>query len=414
MNMPSNKSYDLIIWGASGFTGRLVAEYLFQQYTKGNGEKAALRWAMAGRNKEKLEKVRSQVADDSIPLIIADSHDRQSLEAMSAQSKVICTTVGPYGKYGSELVAACIATGTHCCDLTGEVLWMRDMIDKNHESAKAKGVKIVHTCGFDSIPSDMGVYYIQQQVKANTGQAAQGIKMRLKAASGGLSGGTYASMNDTLEKVRDNKKLYKTLIEPYSLNPEGEQNGPDKPDLQAVVFDKQANSWIFPFIMAGINTKVVRRSNALAGYPYGKAFRYDEAVMSGKGISGRMKGIANAAGLGLVMLAKPGSFLRKMLNRFFPKPGEGPNKQERENGFYNMRFYTTHADGSTGLGKVTGDRDPGYGSTSKMLAECGICLAKDQTPDVAGVLTPSIAMGDALLKRLQANAGLTFEYKADA
>ncbi|MEM1121979.1 MAG: saccharopine dehydrogenase NADP-binding domain-containing protein [Bacteroidota bacterium] len=404
----ATRTYDLIVWGASGFTGRLVAEYLFKNYGVNNG----LNWAMAGRNSDKLAKVRSEVADDSVPMVIADSKDRKSLDAMTQSTTVICTTVGPYAKYGTELVEACIDNKTHYCDLAGEVQWMRRMIDQHHEKAKANGVKIVHTCGFDSIPSDMGVYYVQKMAMEQTGQPAKEINMRVRAMKGGMSGGTYASMSEMKVEAQKDKSIYKILRNPYGLNPEGERSGPDGIDLMSVVYDKTAKSWIFPFVMAGINTRVVRRSNALAGYPYGKDFQYDEAMLSGDGLSGRMKGMATAGVMGVVMMAKPGSLLKKGVDAILPDPGEGPSKKERENGFYNLLFFTTLADGSMAKGKVTGDRDPGYGSTSKMLAESAICLAVDELPDVAGMLTPSVAMGDALLKRLEDNAGLTFSYKS--
>jgi len=400
-----NKEFDIIVWGASGFTGKLVAEYLFKKYGQAN----KVKWAIAGRNQSKLEKIRAEVADDSIPIIIADSHDQKSLKEMVQQTKVICTTVGPYAKYGSELVAACVTHKTDYCDLTGEVQWMRKMIDQHHETAKTNGTKIVHTCGFDSIPSDMGVYFVQKEAMARTGEPARQIKMRVRAFKGGLSGGTYASLNNVLVEAREDRSIYATLLNPYGLNPKGEDSGPDKRDLQSVVYDKTAKSWIYPFIMAGINTKVVRRSNALANYSYGKNFRYDEAVLSGDGFKGRLKGISSALPLGLMML-KPGSFLKKIIDKKLPNPGEGPNKTERESGFYNLKFYATLHNGSLATCKVTGDMDPGYGSTSKMLAESAICLAKDDLPNASGLLTPSVAMGDALLQRLQNNAGLTFEY----
>lgn len=406
MTNNKNKEFDIIVWGASGFTGRLVAEYLFQKY----GNDANLKWAMGGRNQGKLEKVRAEVADDSIPLVIADSHDETSLHAMVQRTKVMCTTVGPYAKYGSKLVEACVTNQVDYCDLTGEVQWMRRMIDKHHETAKANGTKIVHTCGFDSIPFDMGVYFMQKEAKAKTGKRAKQINMRVRAFSGGISGGTYASLNNVLAEAREDKSIYAVLLNPYGLNPKGEDSGPDKRDLQSVVYDKTAKSWIYPFIMAGINTKVVRRSNALSGYPYGKDFRYDEAVMSGDGISGRIKGITAAVPLGLISVLKPGSFLKKMVDKRLPKPGEGPSKTAREKGFYKLKFFTVLEDDSSVVGTVTGDMDPGYGSTSKMLAESAICLAKDDLADMGGVLTPSVAMGDALLQRLQENAGLTFSY----
>ncbi|MGB0931035.1 MAG: saccharopine dehydrogenase family protein [Chitinophagales bacterium] len=402
--MSHSREFDIIVWGASGFTGRLVAEYLFKNYSSDD----SLKWAMAGRNQAKLEKVRAEVANDTIPLVIADSQDEASLKAMVQRTKVVCTTVGPYAKYGSKLVGACVENQTDYCDLAGEVQWMRRMIDQHHEAAKANGTKIVHTCGFDSIPSDMGVYYTQQQAKNKTGQPAKQIKMRVRAFKGEMSGGTYASLGNVMVEAQKDKSIYKILTNPYSLNPEGEQTGPDKPDLQAVVYDKASKNWIYPFIMAGINTKVVRRSNALSGYSYGKDFRYDEAMMSGDGIGGRIKGTIAAVGLGVLMLAKPGSLVKKGVDALLPKPGEGPNKKVREAGFYNLKFIATLDDNSTMTTKVTGDMDPGYGSTSKMMAESAISLAKDSLPDIGGVLTPSVAMGDALLKRLQDHAGLTF------
>lgn len=402
--MSHSREFDIIVWGASGFTGRLVAEYLFDKYGVGN----SIKWAMAGRNKDKLEKVRTQMANANIPIIIADSQDEESLTAMVKRAKVICTTVGPYAKYGSKLVAACVANQTDYCDLAGEVQWMRRMIDQHHETAKTNGTKIVHTCGFDSIPSDMGVYYVQQQAKNISGNYAKDIKMRVRAFKGEMSGGTYASLGNVMAEAQKDKSIYKVLTNPYGLNPEGEQSGPDKKDLQSVVYDKATQNWIYPFIMAGINTKVVRRSNALMGYPYGKDFRYEEAVMGGKGISGRVKSTITALGMGVMMLAKPGSLVKKGVDAVLPKPGEGPNKKAREEGFYNLKFIATLKDGSILNGKVTGDMDPGYGSTSKMMAESAICLAKDEIPNVGGMLTPSVAMGDALLKRLEENAGLTF------
>ena len=404
--MDPTKEFDIIVWGASGFTGRLVAAYLFKQY----GTQGDLKWAMAGRNQEKLTAVRAEVADSSVPIVLADSDDEASLKAMILRTKVVCTTVGPYVTYGSKLVAACITHGAHYCDLAGEVQWMRQMIDKHHEEAQANGVKIVHTCGFDSIPSDMGVYFTQKEALAQKGQRAKRIRMRVAGMRGGLSGGTYASLSKVLEEAMQDKEIYKVLVNPYGLNPTDKQEGGDHPDLQKVIFDPTSKSWIGPFIMAGINTKVVRRSNALSGYAYGNDFRYDEATMSGKGFKGRMKGIMSALPL-ILMTAKPGSILKRIANRMFPKPGEGPTKDQRENGFYSLRFYATLEDGSTALGKVTGDKDPGYGSTSKMLGEAAVCLAKDSLPEISGILTPSTAMGDPLLDRLEKHAGLTFSFK---
>ena len=399
-----NRKYDLVIWGASGFTGRLVAEYLLGKYGINND----LKWAVGGRNTNKLEKVMTEIGAAEIPRITADSLDKASLDAMASQTKVICTTVGPYAKYGDELVASCIENGTDYCDLTGEVQWMRRMIDQHHPNAKAKGVRIVHTCGFDSIPSDMGVYFLQKEAQKQLGSACQKISMRVKAVKGAASGGTIASMKNISDEVKEDKSIYKILFNPYSLCPDGERQGPDKADLQKVKKDSISGSYIAPFIMATINTKVVRRSNALLEYQYGKDFLYDESMMVGKGFNGKIKGNLVLFSLGLAM-ASPDSALGKVASWFLPKPGEGPDKEARENGFYKFIFFGETADGKKIQGTVKGDKDPGYGSTSKMLGEAAVSLAKDELPAVSGMLTPSVAFGDKLLERLEANAGLTFE-----
>jgi short subunit dehydrogenase-like uncharacterized protein len=405
--MNQSREFDIIIWGASGFTGRLVTLYLFEKY----GTTGDLKWAMGGRDLTKLEKVRDEVADKNIPLVIADSNDKISLINMVNRTKVICTTVGPYAKYGSNLVEACIKSHIYYCDLAGEVQWMHKMINRHHEEAKINGSKIVHACGFDSIPSDMGVYFIQREAKAKRGVTAQKIKMRVAGISGGISGGTYASLSQVLEEARKDKEVYKILTNPYALNPFNEQFGKDKSDLKSVIFDKASQAWIGPFIMASINTKVVRRSNFLSNYAYGKGFRYDEATIFGKGFFGRIKGIIGVISIGIILSAKDGSLFKKGLDILFPNAGEGPTKKKMRMGFYNLRFYITLDNGSNAFAKVTGDMDPGYGSSSKMLAESAVCLAKDKLSNISGVLTPSVAMGDSLLKRLEENAGLTFSFK---
>ena len=405
--MKKTREFDVIIWGASGFTGRLVASYIFKKY----GSNKDLKWAMAGRNLDKLKLVRSEVANENVSLLLADSNDQVSLNDLTKRTSVICTTVGPYAKYGSKLVQACVENQTHYCDLAGEVQWIRKVIDKHHESAKSNGTKIVNCCGFDSIPSDMGVYFIQNDARNKGIKIAKHIEMRVAGVSGGISGGTYESLSQVNAEAFKDKDVFKVLINPYGLNPVGEQNGLDSYDLRSVVFDNSSKNWIGPFLMAGINTKIVRRSNALDEYSYGKDFKYDEATLCGKGLSGRIKGIIGVIPLAILMSAKPGSFVKKIVDKILPKAGEGPDKNKRENGFYNLRFYITYDDGSKDVAKVIGDMDPGYGSTSKMLGEAAVCLAKDQLTDVGGVLTPSVAMGDKLLIRLKNNAGLTFSFK---
>ena len=398
-----SKEFDIIIWGATGFTGRLVAEYIFKNYSS---EK--LNWAIAGRDKKKLINVRDKIADENIPIIIADSFDEVSLTKMTQRTKVICSTVGPYSKYGSLLVKSCIKTNTHYCDLAGEAQWIRKIVDTYHQEAKNKKIRIVNSCGFDSIPSDIGVYFIYKNLP-DVNIKLDKISMRVSGFKGSLSGGTYASMNNIITEASKDRLIGKILTNPYGLNPEGQRSGPDKRDLNKVKYDEDSKSWIAPFMMAGINTKIVRRSNALSNYSYGKNFTYDESVMTGDGFRGRIRAIISVLPL-IFLSAKPGSLLKRIFNFFTPKPGQGPNKNERENGYYSMRFYIRYNDKSRALVRVTGDRDPGYGSTSKMLAESAICLSKDSLKDTYGVITPSIAMGDQILDRLQAKAGLTFKF----
>ena len=399
------KQFDIIIWGATSFTGKLVVEYLFKKFAS-----TKIKWAIAGRNKEKLENVRSKVADKNIPIFIADSFDEKSLSVIVKKSKVICSTVGPYSLYGSLLVELCVKHSTNYCDITGEAHWIRTIIDKFHEDAKKKKIKIVNSCGFDSIPSDMGVYFIQNEIKKAYKSYAKSIKMRVAGIRGGISGGTYGSMNNLLKEAYADKSVFKVLNNPYGLNPRDKMEGLDKKDLRKIIFDNESKSWIYPFIMAGINTKIVRRSNALSNFQYGKEFTYEEATMAGKGISGFWKAILALFPLAMIGI-NPNSFLKKIVNSFMPKPGEGPGIEKRKNGFYNLRFYITIDKKRKAFAKVIGDSDPGYGSTSKMLAESALSLAFDNLPGNYGVITPSFAMGDKLLNRLKENAGLSFEFK---
>ncbi len=401
------KTYDLIVWGATGFTGRLVAEYLYKQY----GANHSLRWAIAGRNEDKLERVRQELSAPELPILLADSLDKPSLEAMVRQTKVICSTVGPYALYGTPLVEACVENGTDYCDLTGEVQWIRRMIDTFHTRAANNQVKIVHCCGFDSIPFEYGVFFLQQEARSRTGEYCQRIKMRLKGARGGFSGGTFASLQNVMAEAEKDPSVKGIVENLYSLNPPNERSGPDKQDLQKAAYDEELHGWISPFVMALINTKVVRRGHALSGYPYGKGFRYEEATWHGSGLSARIIANLFAWGLNLLTKASPHSLIHKIINRFSPKPGEGPSEKVREAGFFNLLFLGQLADGRQLVAKVKGDNDPGYGSTSKMVAESAVCLAidRDQLPNQFGVLTPHTAMGSVLFERLIQNAGLRFE-----
>jgi len=406
MNQPQSE-FDVIVWGATGFTGRLVVEYLLERY----GLDTSVRWAIAGRNQAKLDTLKAELGDaaSELPTFTADSHDRDSLQALVARTRVIITTVGPYAKYGSELVAACVENGTHYCDLAGEAQFMRKMIDQHEQAARQSGARIVHACGFDSVPSDIGVYYLQQQARLQFGVPCSRVTMRVKAMKGSVSGGTIDSMMNAIEEAKTDREVARVLVNPYSLCPEGARKGPDKRDQTGPVKDEDHGVWTAPFVMAGINTKIVRRSNALMNAAYGPGFRYQEAMWTGAGITGYFKAMQITLGLGVVMLAGSVDVLRAGMQKLFlPKPGEGPDRDQRDNGFYNFIMLGKTDDGKTITVKVRGDRDPGYGSTSKILGECGVCLALDELPVGGGFWTPASAMGDALLKRLPQSAGLTF------
>lgn len=404
----NSRQYDLVVCGATGFTGRLVIEYLNRNHPQGG----MLRWAASGRDPGKLQQVLSEVAGTAhaIPVIVADNNDSSSLKSLAASTRVVLTTVGPYAKFGTPLVEACVEAGTHYCDLSGEPQWMRRMIDGYQDAAAASGARIVHSCGFDSIPSDFGVWFLQRESQKVYGQPCRKIRMLVRAMKGGASGGTIASLTAAMDEARKDRNIARILVDPYALNPPGERSGPDRRDQTGVLYDEQAGTWTAPFIMAGINTKIVRRSNALTGYPWGRDFQYSEAVMTGPGVTGWSKAAMMTGGLGAFMFANAHQLSRKfVVNRLVPKPGEGPTHTERENGFFRLIFFGTLADGKLVRASVTGDRDPGYGSTSKMLSESAICQALDALPVRGGFWTPVSAMGEALFKRLTEKAGIKFE-----
>ena len=403
-----DRKYDVIVYGATGFTGKLVADYLARQYGIGKD----LNWAIAGRSASKLESVRDSLGPGAagLEIIVADSADGPALDSLAQQTRVVLSTVGPYALYGSELVRACVDAGTDYCDLAGEVQWIRKMIDTHHDRAAETGARIVHCCGFDSIPMDIGVYFLQQAAKDSYGDYCQSIALYVKATKGTASGGTLASIMNIIEETRRDREIAKILVHPYSLNPAGERDGPDGRDQQKVIYDEKAKAWTAPFVMAGVNTKIVRRSNALAGYPYGRDFRYREAVLSGKGAGGWFSGAGMTLGIGSLVLGASFAPTRKLLQKFvLPKPGEGPSPELQRSGFFNLMQIGTLPDGRIIRTRITGDQDPGYGSTSKMLSESAVCLARDEIQTTGGVWTPASAMGAPLLKRLRANAGLTFE-----
>ncbi|MEQ9519100.1 MAG: saccharopine dehydrogenase NADP-binding domain-containing protein [Parvibaculum sp.] len=388
--MAGQRKFDIIVYGATGFTGRLVAEYLSKQYADG-----AVKWAMAGRSAKKLEEVRNLIgAPKTTPLIAADASDPDALKAMVESTKVVLTTVGPYQLYGAPLVAACAAAGTDYVDLCGEVPFMRQMIDAHQQTAQKSGARIVFSCGFDSIPFDLGVYFLQEQAKAKFGKPATRVKGRVRAMNGTLSGGTAASGRATMEAASKDKTIMGYLFDPYSLAPG--TKGVAQPDGQTPHEDAALGSWVAPFFMAVINTKNVHRSNFLLNNAYGADFAYDEMMLTGPGEKGKQT--ANIIATTDMMGGDD-----------VPQPGEGPSKAEREAGNYNVLFVGELADGKSIKVGVTGDKDPGYGSTSKMIAESAICLAND-VPDLkGGFWTTAPAFGMKLVERLRANAGLTFE-----
>lgn len=404
------REFDVIVIGATGFTGALVAEYLCERY----GLDGELRWAAAGRNEAKLEALRESLGHEAetLPVVVADTLDAESMNELAKRTRVVLTTVGPYARYGSEVVAACARNGTHYCDLAGEVQWIRRMIDAYDVTARKTGARIVHCCGFDSIPMDIGAWFLQQAAHERFGAYCQSIVLLVRAMKGGASGGTMASMMNLMREAREDREVARVLARPYSLNPDGEQRGPDRGDQRGVRFDDDARSWTAPFIMATVNTRVVRRTHALLGYPWGPDFRYREAIRTGRGTAGWTRAATITAGLaGLVGLASFGAS-RGLLERYaLPKPGTGPDAKARENGFFRLQQIGRLADGRRIESRISGDRDPGYGSTSKMLAESAVCLAKDDLVAAGGVLTPAAAMAAPLMQRLTSNAGLSFEIR---
>lgn len=400
----SAQEFDVIVYGATGFTGRLVAEYFQKTY----GASGEVRWAMAGRDEDKLKAVRAEIgAPHSLPLIVANASESGALDTLAHRARVIITTVGPYQRYGEGLLAACAKAGTDYVDLCGEPNWMAAMIAKYEKTAQQSGARIVFSCGFDSIPFDCGVWYLQQEAKSRFGQPLRDVRGRVRKMKGTFSGGTMASMLATFEAIKRDPPLAARMTDPFLLSPE--RLAP-QPDGDVVTEDADINSWAAPFVMASINTKNVHRTNALAKYPYGRDFTYSEMMATGGGPKGqqRAKSAHSASNMQRALLGFPPT--RFLLTRFaLPKPGEGPDKEARETGMYDVMFVGAAADGRTLRASVYGDKDPGYGSTSKMLSEAALVLndtSRQTTP--GGVWTPAAAMGDALIARLQQKAGLTF------
>ncbi len=386
----TSREFDIVVYGATGYTGRLVAEHFVREY---GGQPGAPRWAMAGRSRDKLAEVRDMIgAPADTPLVVADADDPGTLDAMCHRARVVLTTVGPYQLYGSELVAACARSGTDYADLCGEPGWMREMIDAHHDQAKASGARIAFSSGFDSIPFDLGVLMLQGEAVKRFGKPAPRVRGRVRSMQGTFSGGTAASLTATVKAVAKNPKLALLLQSPFALTPGFE--GPDQPMGLLPHYEDDLGRWAAPFIMATINVKNVHRTNFLAGFPYGEDFRYDEMMLTSPGEAGKAAAHAVAGLLKNPFGAKP------------PAPGEGPSADERENGHYDVLFVGDMPTGETLQYAVKGRYDPGYGSTSRMLAETGMALLASDAPGAIG--TPGSILGEALVERLRDHAEITF------
>jgi len=392
--MGNTRELGIIVYGATGYTGKLVAEYLNNQYGVGG----AVSWAMAGRSEEKLAAVRDELGISSdIPLIAADASDPDSIRDMVERAQVIITTVGPYQLYGSDLVAACATAGTDYVDLCGEPNWMQQMIAAHSDAARASGARIVFSCGFDSIPFDLGVFFLQQKAIERTGSPCKRVRGRVRGMKGVWSGGTLASFRATMAAAAKDPSIIASLTNPFALT-QG-FTGPEQPSGMKPMYDDVLDSWVAPFVMATINTKNIHRSNLLLDHLYGEDFVYDEMLLTGPGDKGEAMAKAVAED--------------KSMAEDTTAPGEGPTREQRETGFYDLLFVGEAADGSTLCAVVKGDMDPGYGSTSKMIAESAVCLLKNPDAASGGIWTPAPALGAALIDRLQRNAGLSFELEQD-
>ncbi|MFQ3248677.1 saccharopine dehydrogenase family protein [Glaciecola sp.] len=399
MSSDDNK-FDFILYGATSFVGQIMAEYL-AGYA---GEKFT--WAMAGRSESKLQALKARLNLTDIPHFVAEADDEIALKALCVETNAIVSTVGPYALYGETVVKVCAQSGTDYCDLTGEPQWIKQMLDKYEAEAKKSGARIVHCTGFDSIPSDLGVYKLQQVCIEESAKPAKHIKMRVRRLKGAASGGTIASMLNVFKETKENPALRRVLVNPYVLCPIGHPFKQRQKNHKGAEFDASLGIWTMPFVMASINERIVHRSNALLGNQYGEDFLYDEA-MSAKG---RFQAWTTTLSLGAFMLAASISPLRSLLAKYvLPKPGEGPSEEQQLNGMFDMRFYAKLENGEQRVVKVVGDRDPGYGSTGKMLAQAVLCLSKD-VPDLpGGFWTPASALNEPLIERLATHAGVTVE-----
>jgi short subunit dehydrogenase-like uncharacterized protein len=401
----TTRQHDVVVYGATSFVGQILCRYLVRRH----GTDGDLRWAIAGRNASKLDEVAASTGAD-VSRIVADASDRAALDELASSTKVVASTVGPYARYGSELVAAVVDAGGDYCDLTGEVQWMRRMIDAHQTRAEETGARIVHTCGFDSIPSDLGTWFLQQRAIEEFGVPCVEVRMSVKGARGGVSGGTAASGMQMFEEMAADPELRKLVGDPYVLAPVDLRQGPKQPGLSRPTRDDRFGSWVAPFVMAPTNSAVVLRSHALLGQPWGREFTYGETMMTGDGLVGGVAAWGMTAGLAAFTGAASFGPTRRLLGMVIPKPGTGPSEAKQHAGWFDLRFVGRTADGREIRTKVTGDADPGYGSTAKMLGESAVAfLDLDPATVGGGFWTPASAFGDALIERLEAHAGVRFD-----
>jgi short subunit dehydrogenase-like uncharacterized protein len=403
--MTDRRDHDLVVYGATSFVGQILCRYLVRRHGTGGD----LRWAIAGRSASKLADVARTTGAD-VPRIVADASDRGALEELAASTRVVASTVGPYALYGSELVSAVVEAGVDYCDLTGEVQWMRRMIDAHQTRAEATGARVVHACGFDSIPSDLGTWFTQQRAIEQFGEPCLEVRMSVKGAKGGVSGGTAASGMQMFEEMAADPRLRKVVGDPYVLAPVDLRHGPKQPGMGRPTRDDRFGSWVAPFVMAPTNSAVVLRSHALLGQPWGRDFTYGETMMTGDGVVGGVAAWGMTAGLAAFAGAASFGPTRALLGKVIPKPGSGPSEAAQQAGFFDLRFVGRTAAGREIRTQVTGDADPGYGSTAKMLGESAVALL-DLDPALVGggFWTPASAFGDALVERLEQHAGVRFD-----
>lgn len=393
------KDFQIIVWGATGFTGQIVVEYLKNNY--GND----IRWAIAGRSLEKLQSLKNKFRlINSVECLVGDSFDEESLKSITSRTDVLISTVGPYALFGKALVSACLGTKTDYCDLTGEIPFVKDSVDSYHEKAKSNEVKIVHSCGYDSIPSDIGCLLLQEKAIKNHGKPLSNVKLFILGLKGKFSGGTLVSMVNLMMEAKNPEKR-KIQTNPYILCKDVIAGMPIQRIQSFAWYDPRIEKWTAPFIMARFNTRIVFRSNELMEYKYGRNFMYDEGLVVGRGMKGKLRGEILTIGIGIMILLMSVSITRWILKKtVFPKPGEGPSKEERMNGYFKMLLVGENENGENRTEVFISDtNDPGYGSTAIMLAESALCLAldKDELPNEYGVITPAVAMGTKIADRLK-------------